>query len=80
MKKFWAWAALFCGIAYFALPLIGMTDFSLKMRRGEYSFDAYAKVLADPRFQETFTYSVAMAIAQSCSACCWLCQQPIGCG
>jgi putative spermidine/putrescine transport system permease protein len=47
---------------YFALPLIGMTDFSLKMRRGEYSFDAYAKVLADPRFQETFTYSVVMAI------------------
>jgi putative spermidine/putrescine transport system permease protein len=63
MKKFFAWLALFCGIAYFALPLIGMTDFSLKMRRGEYSFDAYAKVLADPRFQETFTYSIAMAIA-----------------
>ncbi len=62
MKKFWAWLALFAGLLYFALPLIGMTEFSLKMRRGEYSFDAYAKVLADPRFQETFTYSVGMAI------------------
>jgi putative spermidine/putrescine transport system permease protein len=32
------------------------------MRRGVYSFDAYAKVLADPRFQETFGYSVVMAL------------------
>ncbi len=62
MKKAWAWLALFAGILYFALPLIGMTEFSLKMRRGEYSFDAYAKVLGDPRFQQTFTYSVGMAI------------------
>ncbi|MGX5665118.1 ABC transporter permease [Rhizobium daejeonense] len=62
MKKIWAWGALLFGLLYFALPLIGMTNFSLKMRRGEYSFDAYAKVLGDPRFQETFTYSVTMAL------------------
>jgi putative spermidine/putrescine transport system permease protein len=40
-----------------------MTEFSLKMRRGVYSFDAYRKVLADPQFQETFSYSVVMALA-----------------
>ncbi|MDT8855579.1 ABC transporter permease [Paracoccaceae bacterium Fryx2] len=62
MKLLWAWAALFVGLLYFFLPLLGMTEFSLKMRRGEYSFDAYAKVLADPRFQETFSYSVVMAL------------------
>ena len=62
MKKIFAWAALFVGIIYFALPLIGMANFSLKMRRGEYSFDAYVKVFGDPRFQETFTYSVVMAL------------------
>lgn len=62
MKRFWAWLAIFLGSLYFLMPLLGMTEFSLKMRRGVYSFDAYAKVLADPRFQETFTYSVAMAI------------------
>jgi putative spermidine/putrescine transport system permease protein len=45
------------------LPLIGMTEFSLSMRRGEYSFDAYRVVLADPIFQATFLYSVAMAVA-----------------
>jgi putative spermidine/putrescine transport system permease protein len=62
MKKLWAWIALTVGLLYFILPLVGMTEFSLKMRRGVYSFDAYAKVLGDPKFQETFGYSVLMAI------------------
>ena len=62
MKKIWAWGALVFGLLYFTLPLIGMTNFSLKMRRGEYSFDAYGKVFGDPRFQETFTYSVMQAL------------------
>jgi putative spermidine/putrescine transport system permease protein len=62
MKKFFAWAALILGLLYFILPLMGMTRFSLMMRRGVFSFDAYAKVFADPRFQETFTYSVVMAL------------------
>ena len=63
MQRFWAWGALAVGLFYFLLPLVGMTEFSLKMRRGEYSFDAYAKVLGDPKFQETFSYSVVMALA-----------------
>ncbi|MDO1582532.1 ABC transporter permease [Rhizobium oryzicola] len=62
MKRFWAWGALIVGLLYFILPLIGMTNFSLKMRRGVYSFDAYAVVLGDPRFQQTFTYSVTLAL------------------
>lgn len=62
MKRLWAWGAFLLGLLYFVLPLVGMTEFSLKMRRGEYSFDAYAKVLGDPRFQETFGYSVVMAL------------------
>ncbi|NML73105.1 ABC transporter permease [Rhizobium sp. S-51] len=62
MKKIWAWGALAFGLLYFFLPLIGMTNFSLKMRRGEYSFDAYAKVLGDAQFQQTFSYSVTMAL------------------
>ncbi|MGV8938854.1 MAG: ABC transporter permease [Allorhizobium sp.] len=62
MKRIWSWGALLFGLLYFLLPLMGMTNFSLKMRRGEYSFDAYEKVLGDPRFQETFSYSVIMAL------------------
>ncbi|MBA5779221.1 ABC transporter permease [Stappia sp. F7233] len=63
MSKVWAWGALIFGVVYFMLPLIGMTEFSLSMRRGVYSFDAYAAVLADPQFQATFAYSVVMALA-----------------
>lgn len=63
MTRLAAWAVFVLGTVYFLLPLIGMTEFSLKMRRGEYSFDAYAKVLADPQFQATFGYSVSMAVA-----------------
>jgi putative spermidine/putrescine transport system permease protein len=33
------------------------------MRRGVYSFDAYAVVLSDPRFQASFTYSTVLALA-----------------
>lgn len=62
MIRLSAWAAIAFGALYFILPLMGMTEFSLKMRRGVYSLDAYAKVMADPRFQETFSYSVIMAI------------------
>lgn len=61
-NRFWAWAALIFGIVYFALPLIGMAEFSLRMRRGEYSLDAYRVVLSDPRFRDTFAYSVTMAV------------------
>ena len=63
MKKLFAWAALILGCLYFLLPLVGMTEFSLKMRRGVYSLDAYARVLEDPRFWETFGYSISLAAA-----------------
>ena len=61
--RIWAWGAFLFGAVFFTLPLIGMGEFSMRMRRGEYSFDAYVKVFADPRFQETFSYSVLMALA-----------------
>jgi putative spermidine/putrescine transport system permease protein len=63
MTRLGAWLILILGLGYFLMPLYGMTEFSLKMRRGVYSFDAYRKVLADPQFQETFSYSVVMALA-----------------
>ena len=63
MKRFVAWAAFIGGCLYFLLPLVGMTEFSLKMRRGEYSFDAYGKVFEDPSFWATFGYSLTLAAA-----------------
>ncbi len=62
MKRVWSWAALIVGSLYFLLPLIGTVEFSLRMRRGEYSLDAYRSVLADPNFRATFSYSVVMAL------------------
>ena len=63
MMRVVAWGVFLLGCLYFLLPLVGMTEFSLKMRRGEYSFDAYAVVFADPRFWETFGYSLGLAAA-----------------
>lgn len=61
-KKILAWFAVFIGAVYFLLPLIGTFQFSLKMRRGVYSFDAYQSVFSDAQFRETFSYSILMAV------------------
>lgn len=62
MKRAAAWAIFVLGMAYFILPLVGLVEFSLSMKRGVYSFEAYRVVFADPRFRETFSYSVMMAL------------------
>jgi putative spermidine/putrescine transport system permease protein len=56
-----AWIAMLVGASYFLSPLIATFEFSLRMRRGEYSFDAYRVVFGDPLFQQTFGYSIGMA-------------------
>ena len=56
------WTVLIIGLLHFFVPLGGLFEFSMKARRGVYSLDAYARVLADPQFQETFTFSVVMAL------------------
>ncbi len=61
-NRFWAWVTFAVGIAYFIVPLVATFEFSLRMRRGEYSFDAYRSVLGDPNFHATFLYSVVVAI------------------
>jgi putative spermidine/putrescine transport system permease protein len=58
-----AWIAFGIGALYFILPLIATFEFSLRMKRGEYSFEAYRVVFADPRFQASFSYSVGQALA-----------------
>ncbi len=61
-SRTWSWAAIAFGAFYFFLPLVGMFEFSLRMKREGYSFEAYRVVLADPQFQLTFTYSVVLAL------------------
>ena len=61
--KLAAWLAMFLGVAYFLAPLIATFEFSLRMRRGEYSFDAYRVVLASARFP------AIRSSTPPCSAC-----------
>ena len=57
-----AWLAILIGVIYFIVPLIGTFEFSLRMRRGEYSFDAYQSVFSDIQFRTTFGFSMLMAL------------------
>jgi putative spermidine/putrescine transport system permease protein len=59
----WGWLWVVLGALYFLLPLYGTFEFSLKARRGVYSLDAYASVLNDPQFRDSFVFSLEMAIA-----------------
>ena len=58
-----AWIAVAIGAVYFIVPLIATLEFSMRIRRGEYTFDAYRIVFADPRFQASFLYSTILAVA-----------------
>lgn len=51
------------GALYFFLPLVATFEFSLSMLRGVWSFEAYRVVFDDPRFRETFVFSVVAALA-----------------
>lgn len=61
-NRFWAWLVFAAGAAYFILPLLATFEFSLRMRRGTYSLDAYASVFADPAFASSFGYSVVIGL------------------
>ena len=58
-----AWFAFGIGAFYFLVPLIATFEFAMRIRRGQYTFDAFGIVLSDARFQATFTYSTLVALA-----------------
>jgi putative spermidine/putrescine transport system permease protein len=60
--RIWAWIVFALGAAYFLLPLIATFEFSLRIRREGYTFDAYANVFSDPAFQATFGYSLLVGL------------------
>jgi putative spermidine/putrescine transport system permease protein len=51
------------GVVYFLAPLIATFEFSLRLKRGEYSFEAYRLVFASGDFQASFLYSTVLAVA-----------------
>ncbi|MBN8996363.1 MAG: ABC transporter permease subunit [Rhizobiales bacterium] len=62
-SKVGPWLAIILGALYFIVPLIATFEFSLRMKRGQYSFEAYRIVLADPQFRATFLFSTIVALA-----------------
>lgn len=58
-----SWIVFILATLYFLVPLVATFEFSLRLKRGEYSFEAYRIVFGDARFQSAFLYSVTLAIA-----------------
>ena len=57
------WLIMAFAASYFVVPLLATFEFSMRLLRGKYSFEAYRVVFGDPAFQSTFLYSVVMALA-----------------
>jgi putative spermidine/putrescine transport system permease protein len=64
MKRFplFSWFWLILGLSYFFVPLISTFEFSLRMIKGRYSFEAYRVAFQDPRFYTSFGYSLLWAV------------------
>jgi len=60
--KLGSWIVFALGAAYFLVPLLATFEFSLRIRREGYTFDAYASVFADGRFQQAFSYSLLIGV------------------
>ena len=60
---FWSWVWFILGVLYFVLPLLATFQYSLTMERDKIGFKAYATAFADKEFIQTFTYSLALAVA-----------------
>jgi putative spermidine/putrescine transport system permease protein len=64
MKKFplWSWLWLLLGILYFFLPLFSTIEFSMRMVKDRYTLEAYRVAFQDPRFYQSFGYSMLWSL------------------
>ncbi len=58
----WSWFWFALGVLYFFLPLLATLDFSLRMKRDAISLMAYERAFSDPKFVQSFAYSVSIAL------------------
>jgi len=61
--KFWAIITFVLALVYFLGPLVSVFIFSLKAKKGTFSFTAYGNVLRDPAFFNSFFFSFKTALA-----------------
>lgn len=64
MKRntFFSWLWIVVGLIYFFTPLYATLDFSLRAVRDRMTLRAYELVLKDPKFLQSFTFSVEIAL------------------
>jgi len=62
-NRLFGWIVMALSAIYFFVPLACTFEFSLRLKRGTYSFAAYENVFNDSRFQDSFLYSVTLSIA-----------------
>ena len=64
MRRFpvWSWFWFILGMLYFFIPLLSTFEFSLRMIKGRYTFEAYRVAFQDPRFYQSFGYSLLWAV------------------
>jgi putative spermidine/putrescine transport system permease protein len=60
-SKIFSWIILFIGLTYFFLPLIATFDFSMRMIKDTYSFQAYQVAFSEIRFYQEFGSSLLWA-------------------
>lgn len=53
-----AWIIFALGVIYFFVPLIATFEFSLRMVKDRYTFEAYRVAFTDPAFAQNFGYSL----------------------
>ncbi len=58
----WAWIIFLIGMIYFFLPLISVFEFSLRAKRGVYSFEAYRVAFQDTEFYRNFGMSLLWSL------------------
>jgi ABC-type spermidine/putrescine transport system, permease component II len=56
------WAIFAIAALFFLIPLFSTVEFSLSIRRGVYSLEAYESVFLDPEFAASFGYSLLIAV------------------
>ena len=58
----WAWFIFIIGMLYFFLPLFATLEFSLRMIKGRYTFEAYRVAFTDPAFFQNFGFSLLWGV------------------
>jgi putative spermidine/putrescine transport system permease protein len=58
----WSWIWFIIGVLYFFIPLVSTLEFSLRMIKGVYSFEAYRVAFQDREFYTSFAASMVWAV------------------